>query len=539
MGSESKKIIENLISKVLKTEEGKINPREKLDKSVHILDLSSEHVQFANKLQLAQNYKESYDKFIDTVNSMAGKSNTIEGAVERVLSNQGTQYIPKLNLLVCKNFSTARKFITLVSKAIPDNEHFGTSYRERTLSELQNAYDIEDNNYTKDFVNKAFVIEGNRIGQIQEFVEGDKSKYYLVPIYSSINSNFLALQDQDGTITIESASQHIGARVTTEKGTIKLIKTDMGELPLLKRQYLSKLDLGHLFKKKTLGGNTPLGMRLKNSLVYKGLSLDNKAVVQKYIDQLDEAHGSVDYIFHNQAAEGSLTKVTKKVGFVVLTVQYYKENNRLAVIEGRIKRHILKEFNNIAATLPGSNTIIEDVSEKITNFIIKTLGGKPKPLKPHSPVTGKVGIVGKGTKSKIKISTQSVSGENKTKKSSVSKTRLPVVETDTYSLSSLQNLLDAHLQDVVSANMGDGSRTDVLNYRTGRLAASAKVEKLSQSREGMITAFYSYMKNPYATFSEGGRQSRPKSRDPKLLISKSIKEIATEKVANRMRTVLV
>ena len=87
--------------------------------------------------------------------------------------------------------------------------------------------------------------------------------------------------------------------------------------------------------------------------------------------------------------------------------------------------------------------------------------------------------------------------------------------------------------------MGSGGSTDVLNYRTGRLAASAKVERLSESREGMITAFYSYMQNPYATFSEGGRQSIPRSRDPKLLISKSIKEIAAEKVANRMRTVLV
>jgi len=106
----------------------------------------------------------------------------------------------------------------------------------------------------------------------------------------------------------------------------------------------------------------------------------------------------------------------------------------------------------------------------------------------------------------------------------------------------LQNLLlfiNQHLQDVVSANMGDGNRRDVLNYRTGRLAASAKVESLSQSREGMITAFYSYMKNPYATFSQGGRQQNPKTRDPKLLIATSIREIAAQQVANKMRAVLV
>jgi hypothetical protein len=87
--------------------------------------------------------------------------------------------------------------------------------------------------------------------------------------------------------------------------------------------------------------------------------------------------------------------------------------------------------------------------------------------------------------------------------------------------------------------MGTGNRRDVLNYQTGRFANSVKVERLSESREGMITAFYSYMKNPYATFSKGGRQERPLTRDPKLLIAKSIREIAQTAVANRMRAVNV
>lgn len=107
------------------------------------------------------------------------------------------------------------------------------------------------------------------------------------------------------------------------------------------------------------------------------------------------------------------------------------------------------------------------------------------------------------------------------------------------SLTSLQILLNTHLQDVISANMGNGSERSVLNYRTGRLAASAKVERLTSSKDGMISAFYSYMRNPYGTFSEGGKQQFPRSRDPKLLISQSIKEIAVTRVANRMRAVLV
>jgi hypothetical protein len=109
----------------------------------------------------------------------------------------------------------------------------------------------------------------------------------------------------------------------------------------------------------------------------------------------------------------------------------------------------------------------------------------------------------------------------------------------TTNLVSLQALLDAQLVQRVKDNMGGGTRRDVLNLRSGRLAESAKVERLSESRAGMITAFYSYMKNPYATFSQGGRQQSPRSRDPKSLISKSIREIAATQVGLRLRAVLV
>jgi len=108
-----------------------------------------------------------------------------------------------------------------------------------------------------------------------------------------------------------------------------------------------------------------------------------------------------------------------------------------------------------------------------------------------------------------------------------------------FSLTALRGLLDAQLVQRVKENMGYGNRRDILNLRTGRFAESVKIENISQSREGMITAFYNYMRNPYATFSSGGKQQYPKTRDPKLLISKSIREIAQSKVQNRLRAVLV
>lgn len=106
-------------------------------------------------------------------------------------------------------------------------------------------------------------------------------------------------------------------------------------------------------------------------------------------------------------------------------------------------------------------------------------------------------------------------------------------------IANLESLLRAGLQEQIRKNMGTGNRRDVLNYRSGRFAQSVNIERLSESRQGMITAFYSYMKYPYATFSKGGRQESPSSRDPKLLISKSIREIASTMVTNRLRAVNV
>jgi len=140
-------------------------------------------------------------------------------------------------------------------------------------------------------------------------------------------------------------------------------------------------------------------------------------------------------------------------------------------------------------------------------------------------------------------STRSISKDTKPARATIAKTggstgiRNYTPEAAAPDLGSLRDILNSQLQDVISANMGSGTSRNVLNYRTGRLASSARVESLSVSRQGMITAFYSYMKNPYATFSDGGKQSLPKSRDPKLLISKSIREIARQMAIDKMRAV--
>ena len=203
-----------------------------------------------------------------------------------------------------------------------------------------------------------------------------------------------------------------------------------------------------------------------------------------------------------------------------------------------------QSLNALANTLintKGSPSMVESILLSMSN----SLEGKPK-LQPINTSIRQVtkyqdvDSVTSQINKAIKAATKEVTKlKNSKKKTSLKVNAVPTsqIVTLTYSLANLQLLLNTHLQDVVSANMGDGTRKDVLNYQTGRFAASVKVDRLSQSREGMITAFYSYMKNPYQTFEPGYRQGAPKTRDPKLLIAKSIRDIAATKVSNRMRAV--
>lgn len=192
-----------------------------------------------------------------------------------------------------------------------------------------------------------------------------------------------------------------------------------------------------------------------------------------------------------------------------------------------IKKLTEKEFLELFPKGSSSKTLEEVIEHSIRAAL---LGKKNSPYNHESSPR-------KGT---IKTPKQVKTVKAKPISTAKSKKKGPlVVPFDTGGLAALEKLLNSLLVLKVKENMGNGSRKDILNLRSGRFAESVKVERLSQSREGMITAFYSYMKNPYQTFEPGFRQGIPKSRDPKLLISKSIRELAAQKAVTKLRAVRV
>jgi hypothetical protein len=105
------------------------------------------------------------------------------------------------------------------------------------------------------------------------------------------------------------------------------------------------------------------------------------------------------------------------------------------------------------------------------------------------------------------------------------------------SLFTLKDLLNNKLAEQIKINMGKGNAKAILNYRTGRFAQSAIINQLSRTKEGTLVAFYTYMHYPYQTFEPGFKQGLPLSRDPRLLIGKSIRQLAQEIASSRLKAI--
>lgn len=224
---------------------------------------------------------------------------------------------------------------------------------------------------------------------------------------------------------------------------------------------------------------------------------------------------------------------------IIATYKQQLEKNVSDVLNSSEVRLALEELAPLNITRsPTLPEYIGDMLEAVIDINRKTIPRIKKISKEENKKTSSELVAIKSNKGNLLSKTKRSSNIGP-KKISIKPARIIPKNTNSTSLSFLLNLINKNLHDQIKRNMGTGTRTDVLNYRSGRFAKSAKVKRLSESRQGMITAFYSYMKNPYATFSAGGRQEFPRTRDPKLLISKSIRELAAEQVQNRLRAVLV
>ena len=93
--------------------------------------------------------------------------------------------------------------------------------------------------------------------------------------------------------------------------------------------------------------------------------------------------------------------------------------------------------------------------------------------------------------------------------------------------------LNKKLPSKVRENM----QAPALENRTGRFANSVKITDVVQTPKGHPSIGYTYQKDPYEVFEMGskGNWATPE-RDPRKLIDRSIRELATEIMLGRLFT---
>lgn len=228
----------------------------------------------------------------------------------------------------------------------------------------------------------------------------------------------------------------------------------------------------------------------------------------------------------------SLNILAKQLDSLNIKIQKYEEKIILSLASLAINP---EEY---IADLKSSDSI----KDYTTNTILEILSKKPtKSLKINKGTVLKTSS--KPVIPLVKVKEQILKEVNNRKKdlATIKKlslgTRARSIVGSFVSLTSIQNLINQSLHDQIQQNMGKGHARTILNYRTGRFANSAKVTNMRMSRDGSIEAFYTYMKMPYATFEPEGRQGQPVSRDPRKLIEKSMRQIATQLTINRLRAI--
>jgi len=328
-----------------------------------------------------------------------------------------------------------------------------------------------------------------------------------------------------------------GLRVSSRKPVLNRAGKPTGDEKIT---YVTNVELGHIATEGISGDVLTSPLIEKGTALLNYAELSGSSLVSKYVNEaLDKIYAiqaDINYSFKNTTPEG-LNKLTDTFGqlYVVVTLHTYEENQRFSRLEAEIFRELERKLAMLASkplvanymkNMVSSNTMEQDLAEGFYNLIKH---GKTS-LAKHTTKAGK-------TPKKLINKPKKITGSGKF--STSVKSPQPSGRDVGGDLIGLRALLNQLLPGRVAFNMGKGNRKDILNYRTGRFSNSTEVQRLSISREGMITAFYSYMKYPYATFSAGGAQEYPRTRDPKLLISKSIREIAATVVSNRLRAVLV
>ena len=288
-------------------------------------------------------------------------------------------------------------------------------------------------------------------------------------------------------------------------------------------------NLEHKFGEAVANRRVSAGINFLQNAIKK---VDTNADVKAVFEELGLS------VWLGYGADFDLTKVEVYVGPAATNKrQATKEKQLIADVKKDLQKALKtvmkkEKINNFS----GSDSRVDIEKKKVISAFIKTLK-KDKRIKATS-INTRLQLSNRTTSKKIikgksKISTldtsKALSKTAKEKIITIKQTAKP--EKPVLNLNALKAQINARLSMTVIKNMG----TPALENRTGRFARSAIVTDVTQTSKGFPSIGYTYQKYPYQTFEPGFKQGSVQ-RDPRTLIDRSIREIASELLVGRFYT---
>lgn len=225
--------------------------------------------------------------------------------------------------------------------------------------------------------------------------------------------------------------------------------------------------------------------------------------------------------------------------FSTITFQSSDDNahdRRLEVLLVKtVRKFIIRDYPQILIESQGSGSIrdkieariVEDLTKKVSKNArvkVKTKSGLKNKGKPSA------GTASSKDKAKAAKVSQVRRGHGKGRQARVAKSQTGIAQQPL----ALIGMLNKELPAVVRKNM----QFPALENRTGRFAQSVKVTDITQTPQGYPSIGYTYQKNPYEIFEDGGGTAPWSNgqRDPRVLIDRSIREIAIKFAIGRFYT---
>ncbi|MDA9581395.1 hypothetical protein N9R80_00225 [bacterium] len=212
--------------------------------------------------------------------------------------------------------------------------------------------------------------------------------------------------------------------------------------------------------------------------------------------------------------------------------------------EGRVSRQEKKEFSQM----------VDDLVKVVTSdasFLVDAPGSdsfrdiqKKKVLKAATDPFTKIKNTRVKAKTKIKHGSKTPvkSKRKKAKISDITPKPKPIGGTQRRSKASSMDFNPLQMIAMLNKQLPDTIRKNMVSpglvNRTGRFSESARVTDIVQTPKGFPSVGYTYQKNPYEVFEMGAGDARwaTPERDPRTLIDRSIRELATQFAIGRFYT---